>query len=102
MDVINEMLEVYGKLSGHKFKGSITASRFVKLATYKGMTNDKLMKVDYDLMFKKLLCSNQTTQFMDFYNFIKAVEILASKLNNSYDPKNKLPAVKELLDNLLS
>jgi len=39
---------------------------------------------------------------MDFYNFIKAVEILASKLNNRYNPKNKLPAVKELLDNLLS
>lgn len=58
MEVIKEMLEVYGKLSGHKFKGTITASRFIKLATYKGMTNDKLMKVDYDLLFRKLLCNN--------------------------------------------
>jgi hypothetical protein len=31
---------------------------------------------------------------MDFYNFINAIEQLAGKLNNNYDPKNKLPAVK--------
>jgi len=58
MEVIKEMLEVYGKLSGYRFKGTISASQFAKLATYKGMTNDKLKKVDYDLTFRKLLCNN--------------------------------------------
>jgi hypothetical protein len=42
MELIKNMLEVYGKLSGHRFKGTITASKFIKLANYKGMTNDKL------------------------------------------------------------
>jgi len=40
MELIKNMLTIYGKLSGLKFKGAITALRFVKLADYSGMTNN--------------------------------------------------------------
>lgn len=45
------MLDIYGKLSGYKFRGAITALRFVKLAQYEGMTNENFSKIDYDLLF---------------------------------------------------
>lgn len=38
---------------------------------------------------------------MDFFDFIKAIEILASKLTDNYDPENKLPAVSELVSNIV-
>lgn len=55
MELIKNMLTIYGKLSGLKFKGAITALRFVKLADYSGMTNNQITKTDYDIIFKKLL-----------------------------------------------
>ena len=44
------MLKMYGKLSGCKFKGALTSSKFSKLATFPGMTNDKVVKPDYDIV----------------------------------------------------
>ena len=38
---------------------------------------------------------------MDFYDFISAVELLASKLIAGYDEKNKLPSVESLINNLM-
>ena len=38
-DIFKIMLEIYGKLSGSKFKNSITAGKFIKLANLEGMTN---------------------------------------------------------------
>lgn len=34
MELFKNMLEIYGKLSGHKFKGFISGSKFVQLAKY--------------------------------------------------------------------
>lgn len=55
MELIKNMLTIYGKLSGLKFRGAITALRFVKLAEYRGMTNSVITKTDYDIIFKKIL-----------------------------------------------
>lgn len=49
------MLKIYGYLSGYKFRDSLTASKFTKLATLPGMTTEKFIKMDYDLLFRKLL-----------------------------------------------
>ena len=100
MEIFKDMLDVYGKLSGFKFKGSITATRFVKLASYEGMTNQKICKIDYDLIFKKILKNNFSSQHMDFYDFIRAVEEITMRLDESYDPKNKLPSVSNMIQNL--
>ena len=53
------MLDIYGKLSGHKFKGFISGTRFALLAKYEAMTNDKLLRADYDLVFQKLVIKSQ-------------------------------------------
>jgi|LauGreDrversion4_2_1035121.scaffolds.fasta_scaffold4039187_1 hypothetical protein len=45
------MLDIFGSLSGYKFKGAIAAGRFVKLASYEGMTKEGFSKIDYDLLF---------------------------------------------------
>ena len=102
MDLIKNMLEIYGNLSGHRFKGAITATRFVKLASMPGMVNDKLTKIDYDLVFKKILRNNFNKQQMDFYDFIAAIEELASRLESGYDSENKLPAVSSLVNKIIN
>lgn len=38
---------------------------------------------------------------MSFYDFINAMEYLASKLIATYNPKDKLPAITELLNNII-
>lgn len=104
MDIFNDMLGIFGKLSGCKFSDSLTSSKFCKLAKYSGMLNEKLTKMDYDLIFTKIVRSAGDTmkaRTMDFYDFIRALELLASKLREStFDLSNKLPAVASLVSNL--
>ncbi|KAL4508036.1 hypothetical protein ABPG72_021409 [Tetrahymena utriculariae] len=101
MDIFSDILKIYGKLSGFKFNSALTSSKFSKLATYQGMQNDKVIKNDYDLIFKKIL-QNSQEQTMSFYDFIRSIEILAQRLNpQNFDPQNKLPAVSQLVNNLL-
>ena len=59
MELFKNMLEIYGKLSGHKFKGFISGTKFALLAKYEAMTNDKLLRADYDLVFQKLVIKSQ-------------------------------------------
>ena len=58
-ELINKMLDIYGKLSGYKFRNSITAPKFVKLANYKNMTNQNVTKTDYDIIFKKIMWNKE-------------------------------------------
>jgi hypothetical protein len=39
---------------------------------------------------------------MDIYDFIQALEEIASRLDESYSSSNKLPAVQRIVENLLS
>lgn len=55
------MLRIFGWLSGYKFCETLTASKFVKLATLPGMTNEKFHKMDYDLVFRKVLLKEFVT-----------------------------------------
>jgi len=63
--VIANMLKVYGKLSGFRFKYSLTSGSYRKLADY--IQSPYLKKVDYELIFKKFVTTNNS---MDFYDFI--------------------------------
>lgn len=54
-DLVNKMLRIYEYLSGYKFRETLTASQFLKLAAFPGMTTEKFIKTDYDLLFRKLL-----------------------------------------------
>jgi hypothetical protein len=93
-------LEIYGKLSGVKFKNTITAGKFVKLASLEGMTNEKITKTGYDLIFTKILRNNYDCKNMDFYLFIEAFEYLASKLCVEFKEDDKFPAMWKLAKNV--
>jgi tubulin polyglutamylase TTLL11 len=54
-NLVDKMLNIYSWLSGYKFCDKITASKFTKLSTLPGMTNNKFIKIDYDLLFRKIL-----------------------------------------------
>lgn len=98
MDLFSDMLHIYGKLSGCKFNATLTSSKFSKLANLEGMKNDKLIKTDYDLIFKKVIFNSEDTKQMSFHDFITAIEVLASRLKPTlFSPTNKLPAVAELV-----
>ena len=53
--VFNQMMQVYGYLSGYKFKDVLTASKFVKLSQFPNMTTQNFLKYDYDLLFRKVI-----------------------------------------------
>jgi len=101
MEVFTDILKVYGKLSGCRFTDALTASKFCKLAMYSGMENEKITKNDYNLIFTKILRNSADQRNMDFYEFIKAFEVLSARLHPTlFDPKNKLPAVAILARNI--
>ena len=99
-DLFKDILEIYGKLSGYKFRASITSSKFNKLANITGMTNEKFPKNSYDLLFTKVLRDRFDTKNMDFTAFLKAFEELAAKLVSSYNDDDKFEGVKELVEKI--
>ena len=97
MVIFNKLLQVYGKLSGFKFRGYITGVRFNKLHPLITKLTNKIQKYDYDLLFQKVkgLGGN-----MDFYGFIKMIEIMAEKIYDDYKADNKLVYVSKLVEYL--
>jgi tubulin polyglutamylase TTLL11 len=78
MSVFVDLLEAFGKLSGYKFKGVISSTKFSKLANIEGFINDKVVRHDYDINYKKF-CRGYNG--MDFYSFITVMEDMAGKLH---------------------
>lgn len=75
-DLFEKIVDIYAKISGCKFKETLTAGKFGKLANFTGMTNSFLLKHDYDIIFARVLFNQQTKQ-MDFTTFIQALEIIS-------------------------
>ena len=71
----------------------MTASKFSKLSKIAGMTNDKLLKVDYDLIYKKATLI-QDTGVMNFDIFIEALFIITIKLHGSLNHETFLSTVR--------
>ncbi|EGR33199.1 tubulin tyrosine ligase-like member 11, putative [Ichthyophthirius multifiliis] len=102
MDIFIKMLKIYGKLSGFQFR-ILTASRFSKLSNFQGMMNQIVTKNDYDIIYKKIMRNQFEQTQMGFFEFVKALEYLTSKLNsNEYQENNKLPAVQKIVNNIIS
>ena len=99
-DIFKLMLEIYGKLSGSKFKNSISAGKFIKLANLEGMTNEKINKTSYDLIFTKALRDSSDCKNMDFFMFIEVIEVLASKLCLEFEENDKFPTILKLSKNI--
>jgi hypothetical protein len=96
MSIFVNLLEAFGKLSGYKFKAVITSTKFSKLANVDGFVNDKVVRHDYDINYKRF-CKGYTG--MDFYSFISAMEDLAGKL---YPEMEKLDALIKMAGSIIN
>lgn len=99
-DLFKDILEIYGRLSGYKFRGSITGSKFSKLSGLPGMINEKFPKNSYDLLFTKVLRNQFDTKNMDFIAFLRAFEELAGRLIEVYTEDDKFQGVYELKERI--
>ena len=93
----NKLLEIYGKLSGFKFRGYISSVKFNKLHPILSKITDKIQRYDYDLILQKM---SGGAMFLDFYNFIRVIEHLAEKIYVDFDMENKLPSINKLVNYL--
>ena len=73
MSIFEEMLKIFHTLTGIKTKRTITASQFTKLSRYSGMTNEKITKNDYHLVFIKIMRTSFNPTQMDFEGLIAAL-----------------------------
>ena len=73
MNIFANMLKIFHYLGGVKTKATITATQFTKLSKFQGMTDEKLNKNDYHLIFVKIMRTRYNTLAMDFEAFIEAL-----------------------------
>jgi len=97
MNLFKDILYIFEKLSGVRFKTHLTSSKFVKLAAIRGMTNEHVVKANYDIIYQKAIKLSDDNQ-MNFPSFIKAIEDITILLNKgTYTFENK----KELIENTI-
>ena len=66
MNVIENMLQVFHSQCGIRSKSVLTSSKFSKLAKLNGMTNEKITKNDYHLIFIKIMRDKVNPNLMEF------------------------------------
>jgi hypothetical protein len=66
MNIFSNMLKIFHYLGGIKTKSTITASQFIKLSKFAGMTDSNVTKNDYHLIFVKIMRNRLNTHSMDF------------------------------------
>lgn len=79
IDLFEKMINVFSFLSGHRF-GPINSNKFNKLSNVQKLTNEEMLKSDYDLLFKRIVLKHNLVE-MNFEVFIEAIENLAYKVN---------------------
>lgn len=100
MELFKDILDIFGKLSGVKFKTHMTSSKFRKLGAIAGMTNENLVKAHYDIIYQKLVRGSDDNQ-MNFEVFIQAIEEITSILKKgNYDPDNKRSFIEEVVQTI--
>ena len=101
MNLFNQLLNVYGFLSGYKFQAVLTTIKFRKIQTLSDLlkNNAKISTVEYDLLFQK---STGNSKSMAFYGFIAAVEILTKKCFNidEFKEDEKIEYVSKFVDSI--
>lgn len=66
MNIIENMLKLFHSQCGIRSKWVLTASQFSKLAKLNGMTNEKITKNDYHLVFIKIMREKFNSNQMEF------------------------------------
>jgi len=73
MNVIENMLRVFHSQCSVRTKCVLTASQFSKLSQFEGMTNERIAKNDYHLIFIKIMRDKFNSNQMTFEDFIDAL-----------------------------
>jgi hypothetical protein len=66
MNIIENMLKVFHSQCSIRSKWVLTSSQFTKLSQLTGMTNQKLTKNDYHLVFIKVMRQKLNPNQMEF------------------------------------
>lgn len=74
-----EARKIFERLGGVKSPEFISSSQFQRLSKLRGMTNGKIVKASYDIMYKNVVNRSDSKQ-MAMEHFFDALEILAAKL----------------------
>ena len=102
MDLFQDILYIFGKLSGIKFKTNLTSGKFIKLSSLPGMTNEHLVKASYDIIYQKTIKGSDDNQ-MSFSSFIKAIEEIVKVLKKEgYSSHNKKEFIEETVRKIKS
>lgn len=101
MNIIENMLKVFHSQCSLKSKWVLTSSQFIKLSKLPGMTNEKISKNDYHLIFIKIMRNKSNPNQMEFYDFIEAMEYIVKEIVG-YSKENKLAVMQDHLDLLVN
>lgn len=101
MNIIENMLKVFHSQCSLKSKWVLTSSQFIKLSKLPGMTNEKISKNDYHLIFIKIMRNKSNPNQMEFYDFIEAMEYIVKEIVG-YSKENKLAMMQDHLDLLVN
>ena len=74
-----EARKIFERLGGVKSPEFISSSQFQRLSKLRGLTNGKVVKASYDIMYKNVVGRSDSKQ-MAMEHFFDALEILAAKL----------------------
>jgi hypothetical protein len=70
MNIVENMLKVFHSQCSIRSKWVLTSSQFTKLSSLTGMTNEKITKNDYHLIFIKIMREKLNPNQMTFEDFI--------------------------------
>ena len=88
-NIIEKMLKIFHSQCSVRSKWILSSSQFIKLANFQGMTNQKITRNDYHLIFIKIMRSRLNQNQMSFEDFIDAMEYIASQIVG-YTKENKI------------
>ena len=94
--IFKDLTKIFKGLQGTNFKNVLANSKFRKLAYIPFMKNSKFGKHDYDILYRKIMYTSDSGQ-MDFYGFIEAIEVVASKLYPQQFLENKVSVMNKLI-----
>ena len=84
--------KIFERLGGIKSPEFISSSQFQRLSKLRGMTNGKIVKASYDIMYRNVV-NRSDSKLMAMEHFFDALEILAAKLfkrETMYESLNEL------------
>ena len=99
MNLIETMLKIFHSKCGVRSNAFLTSSQFTKLAQLDGMTDDKITKNDYHLIFIKIMRERFNSNQMAFEDFIEAMEYIVKQIRG-FTKENKQTVMQQHMDYL--